>query len=93
MLFFGKVRINITKLKEFGQKLQSGALGLSFTKTTHCLPDDPTVGLNIWEALDREDLEKKLEPHRAYYSEVFEITPVITALESQKGLMEKMKRN
>ncbi|RPI79714.1 MAG: RNA polymerase sigma factor [Desulfobacteraceae bacterium] len=67
VLFFGKVRIDITKLKEFGEKLQAGALGPGFTKSTHCLQDDPTVGLNIWEVLDREDLEKKLKPHRAYY--------------------------
>jgi hypothetical protein len=92
MLFFGKVRINITKLKEFGEKLQSGALGPSFTKSTHCLQDDPTVGLNIWEARDREDLEKKLKPHRVYYAEVLEIEAVITPQESQRILIEQLKK-
>jgi hypothetical protein len=93
MLFFGKVRIDITKLKEFGEKLQAGALGPSFTKATYCLLEDPTVGLNIWEARDREDLEKKLKPHRVYYTELLEITPMILPQESQKILMERMKRN
>lgn len=87
MLFFGKVRIDVNKLTGLGQKLQSGELDRSFIKSTHCLKDDPSVGLNIWEAEDREDLEKKLVPHKVYYAEVTDIMPVILPIEAQKLLM------
>jgi hypothetical protein len=49
------------------------------------------VGLNIWEAEHLEDFERKFAPHRAYYAEVYEITPIITAREAQQVLVERMK--
>jgi hypothetical protein len=89
MLFFVKVRIDLSKLAELGQKIQSG--GFEFhPRSTYCLKDDPSVGLNIWEAEDGEDFERKFAPQREYYAEVYEITPVITAIEAQKLLMEQM---
>jgi hypothetical protein len=80
----------MNKLAELGQKLQSGELDTSNIKSTHCIKDDPTVGLNIWEAGDKADFDKKFEPHKKYYAEVMEITPVIPVEESQKILMEQM---
>lgn len=90
MLFFGKVRIDVNQLEELGQKLQTGELDTSWFKSTYCLQDDPTVGLNIWEALDRADLEQKLAPHKKYYAEVTDIAPVITPSEAQKRLIQQM---
>jgi hypothetical protein len=90
MLFFGKVRINVSKLAELGQKLQNGELDLSLTKSTYCLQDDPSVGLNIWEADSLEDLEQRLAPHKVYYAEVSDVTPVILPTEAQKLLMEQL---
>ena len=91
MLFFVKVRVDINTLAEFGQKLQSGELDTSSVKSsTYCIKDDPTVGLSIWEADDKADFDKKFEPHKKYYADVLEITPVIPAEESKKILMEHM---
>ena len=90
MLFFGKVRIDLNKLGELGQKLQTGELSRDHIKSIYCLADDPSVGLNIWEAADQDDLEQKLAPHRQYYAEVTDIMPVITSAEAQQRLMRQM---
>jgi hypothetical protein len=91
MLFFVKVRIDLNKMVKMGQKLQSGELDTSAIKLTYCIKDDPSVGLNIWEANDREDFDKKFKPHKEYYAEVMEITPVITPDESYQILLKQLK--
>ena len=88
MLLFVKVRIDVTKLAELGRKIQSGGFTTHPT-STYCLRDDPSVGLNIWEAADPEDFERKFAPHREYYTEV-EVTPVVTAAEAQLLLAKQM---
>jgi hypothetical protein len=90
MLFFVKVRVDKSKLNELGQKLQSGELDTSPVLSTFCIKDDPAVGLNIWEAADRSDLDRKFKPHKKYYSEVLEITPVIKPEESFQLLMKQI---
>jgi hypothetical protein len=90
MLFFVKVRVDMNKLGELGQKLQTGALP-THPLSTYCLADDPSVGLNIWEAETRDAFDKAFAPHRPYYAEVLEITPVITPQDAQKRLMEQLK--
>jgi hypothetical protein len=89
MLFFVKVRIDVNKLAALGQKMRSGEFN-THPKSTYCLKDDPAVGLNIWEADDSEDFERQFAPHREYYAETYEITPVITAAEAQQMLMKQM---
>ncbi|HEX2905490.1 MAG TPA: hypothetical protein VHO69_01420 [Phototrophicaceae bacterium] len=89
MLFFVKVRVDINKLGELGQKLQIGAF-LSHPISTYCLQDDPSVGLNIWEAEDWDAFERAFAPQREYYSEVLEIMPVMTAQEAQRLLMAQI---
>lgn len=89
MLFFVKVRIDTSKLAELSRKLQSGEFD-AHPQSTYCLKDDPSVGLNIWEAENLEDFERKFAPHRAYYAEVSEVTPVITATEAAQILMERI---
>ena len=86
MLFFVKVRLDLNKLGELGQRLQAGSLP-THPVSTYCLQEDPAVGLNIWEAADREAFERAFAPHREYYAEVLEITPVIAAQEAQRILM------
>lgn len=85
MLFFVKVRIDVSKLAEFGRKIQSGEFN-SHPQSTYCLKDDPAVGLNIWEAESFEDFERKFAPQREYYAEIHEVTPVISATEAQQML-------
>jgi hypothetical protein len=89
MLFFVKVRIDLSKLAVLGQKMQKGEL-TTHPNSTFCLKDDPSVGLNIWEADDLEDFEQKFSQHREYYSDVYEVTPVITAVEAQQLLVKQM---
>ena len=89
MLFFVKVRVDVNKLVEFGQKLQAGVLK-THPLNTYCLRDDASVGLNIWEAENLEAFEKAFAPHREYYSDVMEIVPVITAQEAQRILIEQL---
>jgi hypothetical protein len=90
MLFFGKVRIDLEKLTELGQKLAANELDTNFIVHTYCLKDDPTVGLNIWQANSINDLNKKLESHKPYYREISDITPVITPEQSQEVLLKQM---
>lgn len=52
--------------------------------------DDPSVGLNIWEAADIQEFEHIFAPHREYYAEVYEVTPIITATEAQQLLVKQM---
>jgi hypothetical protein len=88
MKFFVKVRVNTAKLAEFGRKLQAGELP-THPLSTYCLKDDPSVGLNIWEAEDEASFEKAFAPHREFYSEVLEISPVIMPEESMMILMKQ----
>lgn len=88
MYFFVKVRIDVSKLSDFGQKLQNGSI-TTHPLLTYCLKDDPSVGINIWEAEDKPGFEKAFSPHREFYSEIIEITPVITPQESMQALMRQ----
>jgi len=81
MLFLVRVRVNVSRMTEFGQRLQSGQLDRSAIKGTYCLRADPAVGLGIWDVVDEEELERKLKPWREYYESV-EIQPVITPNEA-----------
>ena len=49
------------------------------------------MGLNIWEAADLEDFERKFAPQRDYYAKVYEVTPVIPATEAQQLLVKQMR--
>jgi hypothetical protein len=91
MLFFVKVRLDTGKMVELGKKLQAGELP-THPVSTYCVKDDPTVGLNIWEAEDRVDFDRVFAPHREYYSEIMEVTPVILPQESMAILMKQITR-
>ena len=92
MLFFLKVRIDTTKMMEFGQKLQNGEIDTSFTIMTYCVKDDPTIGLNFWYADTFEEFEKVLAQYKPYYKEIIETIQVITPLNAMKLIMGKMKK-
>lgn len=83
MLFFVKVRIDLNKLPELGQKLRNGELDVSSILHTYCLKDDPSVGMSVWEADSEEDFNQKIAPHKKYYAEVMEISPVVTSTEAK----------
>jgi hypothetical protein len=77
MLFFVKVRIDVDRLDELDRRLRDGSLDRSPLQATYCYRDDPEVGLNLWRAQDAADLRRRFAPHRVYYRDVVEITPVV----------------
>ncbi len=92
MLFFVKVRIDTTKMIEFGQKLQSGDIDTNHTIMTFCIKDDPTVGLNFWHVDSLEEFEKVLAQYKPYYKEIIETIQVVTPMNAMKLIIENMKK-
>jgi hypothetical protein len=89
MFYFVKVRIDTTKMIEFGQKLQNGDIDNSHTVLTYCIKDDPTVGLNFWQVVDSpEEFDKILAQYRPYYKEIIETIQVITPMSAMKLIMK-----
>ena len=91
MFFFVKVRIDTSKIMEFGQKLQSGELDTSHTIMTYCIKDDPTVGISFWQSDNQKSFEEVFASHREYYKEIIETIQVITPMNAMKLIMENMK--
>ncbi len=90
MFFQVKVRVNLARMMEFGQKLRNNELNRSAIRTdTYCLKSDPAVGFSIWEAADRDALDKVFAAWRAYYSEV-EVTEMIAAREAMGELIKQL---
>jgi hypothetical protein len=92
LFFFVKVRIDTTKMMEFGQKLQSGELDTSHTIMTYCVKDDPTVGISFWQSDSQKSFEEVFAQHRRYYKEVVEIIPVTTPSNAMILIIEKMQK-
>ena len=90
MFYFVKVRIDTTKMLEFGHKLQNGEIDTSHTILTYCIDNDPTIGLNFWHANSREDFENILAQYKPYYKEIIETTKVITPMNAMKLIMENI---
>jgi len=89
MLFQVKVRVNLAKMAEFGQKLQKGELDRRCIRgETHCLKNDPAVGFSIWEAENRDAFDSTFAAWRIYYDEV-EINEVITPVEAMNRLFQR----
>ena len=89
MLFQVKVRVNISKLAEFAQKLQKDELDRSCIRgETHCFKNDPAVGFSIWEANNKNEFNSKFAMWRNYYDDV-EVNEVITPLEAMTILFKK----
>lgn len=92
LTFFVKVRIDITKMAELGQKLQSGELDTSQIIMTYCTKEDPQVGISFWQAVNRQNFEEVFARHRVYYKEVIEIIPVITPMDAMKILTDQLQK-
>ena len=93
MQFQVKVRVDLSRMLEFGQKLQKGELDRSLIRgETHCLKDDPAVGFSIWEAASLEEFNVKFEPWRKYYSEVT-VSEVISPMQAMTVLFDQLKNN
>jgi hypothetical protein len=88
MLFLVRVRVNVSRMTEFGQTLESGQLDRSAVKATYCLREEPAVGMGMWDVVDEEELERKLGPWRRYYESV-EIQQVVTPNEAMALLSQR----
>ena len=91
LFFFVKVRIDSTKMMEFGQKLQNGEIDTSHTIMTYCVENDPTVGLNFWHVDNLEEFEKVIAQYKPYYKEIIETIQVITPMNAMKMIIKNMK--
>ncbi|MFZ0454794.1 MAG: hypothetical protein WCE54_11675 [Ignavibacteriaceae bacterium] len=91
MFFYGKVKVNMDMLSEFGQKLSNNELNRSHVRAAFCLKENPEIGLNIWEAESRAELEKILITYKPYFSQVIEIKELITPQESFAFLIQEIQ--
>lgn len=89
--FIVKVRIDIESLPVLGQKLQSGELKTNMILFTYCEKDDPTVGISLWIANDREHFDQLFAPHNEHYKEVIDINEVVTPEESMELIMASIQ--
>ncbi len=89
-LFLVKVRIDTTRMMEFGEKLNSGELDTSMIKFTYCIKNDPTVGVSLWTAKDKDEFEEFFTPHKEFYKQVIEISSAIKPDEAMALIMQEM---
>lgn len=89
MRFLVKVKVNVSKMAEFGKKLQNNELDRSYIKSeTFCLKADPAVGYSVWEAESRDEFDRKFAPWSGYYEDV-EVSEVISPMEAMTALASK----
>jgi hypothetical protein len=92
IFFYVKVRIDISKMAELGQKLQSGELDTSLIIMTYCDKNDPAVGMSFWQANDKKSFDNVFSKFKEYYKEVIELIQVVTPMQSIKLISEMMKK-
>lgn len=86
MYFQVKVRVDITRMAEFGTRLREGSLDRSAIRgETYCLADDPAVGFSVCEARDSAEFEAVFAGWKPYYTET-EVRPLITPAEAMMQL-------
>ena len=91
MRFLVEVRVELTKMVQFGQKLRSNELDRRLIRSeTYCLSEDPAVGFSVWEAESREEFEQVFSLWKSYYSETT-VREVISASEAIQVLMARRK--
>ncbi len=82
MYFQVKVRVDVSKMTEFGAKLAAGSLDRSAIRgETFCLAEDPAVGYSVWEADDRDSFDAVFSAWAPYYVDV-EVRRMITPVEA-----------
>jgi hypothetical protein len=91
MFHLVRVRVDVTKMAEFGRKIANREFDSSSTKWTFCIKDDPTVGYSIWETENETEFERKFGPYRPYYEEV-EISQVVLPTEAQALIMKRLTK-
>ncbi len=88
-MFQVKVRVNLSRMIEFGMKLQKNELDRSCIRgETYCLESDPAVGFSIWETETVNEFKEKFAPWREYYDTI-EVAEVITPVEAMNRLYKR----
>jgi hypothetical protein len=88
MRYLVEVRVDSSRLREFGGKLQRGELDRSAIRSeTYCLKEDPAVGYSVWEAEGREAFEVVFASWRPYYAEA-RIREIVEPGEAMRLLAE-----
>jgi len=88
MRFLVKVKVDLGRMAEFGQKLQKGELDRRLIKSeTWCLALDPAVGYSVWEAESRAEFDGVFAGWSRYYAET-EVREAIGANEAMARLMK-----
>lgn len=91
MRYLVKVRVDTTRMAEFGRALQNGELDRSCIRgETHCLLEDPAVGFSVWETESRDDLDQRFAGWRPFYSDV-DVREVVSPGEAMVLLMNQMQ--
>ena len=86
MYFQVTVRVDITRMAEFGTRFREGSLDRSAIRgETYCLADDPAVGFSVWEARDSAEFEAIFAGWKPFYAET-EVRPLITPAEAMTQL-------
>ncbi len=91
MFHLVKVRVDVSKLAEFGRRIANREFDNSSTRWTFCLKEDPAVGYSLWETEGEAEFEKKFGPYRPYYREI-EISQVVPPAEAQALILKKLGR-
>ena len=89
MKYLVKVKVDVSKIMEFGQKLQEGKLDRSCIRgETFCLQEEPVVGFSIWETASQQEFEEKFRPWSQYYANI-EVKEIVTPNEAMKLILNK----
>lgn len=84
-----KVKVRITSLKDFAEKLMSGQLDRSaIISEAYCEKDEPSVGISYWKVNDMKEFENKFSLWKQFY-ETYEVKEVITAKEAMITLFNQ----
>ena len=89
MRFFVKVKVDLSKMLEFAQKLKENELDRSLIRSeTNCFANDPSVGFSIWEAENLDNFNCVFNTWKYYYTEV-EVSEIVSANDAMLLLKQK----
>ncbi|MEW6104463.1 MAG: DUF3303 family protein [bacterium] len=87
MLFLVKSKWQIEKAPELAQKMATGEIPEIAKWEGYCAVSDSSIGFNLYEAKDEEDLRRMWEPYLPY-GKILEITAVMTVGELMQGIQK-----
>ena len=84
-----KVKVKISLLKGFAEKLMSGQLDRSaIISETYCEKNEPSIGISYWKVNDMDEFENKFSLWKQFY-ETYELKEVVTAKDAMVALFNQ----